>query len=89
MKNSFLKYGLVCCLFAAIGVCALQVGRAQGTGFAYQGKLADNGNPANGTFDLQFTLFDAVSGGAQAGATLVRGRHTPKASPTDISNPLC
>ncbi len=29
----------------------------QGTAFTYQGKLADNGNPANGHYDFQFGVF--------------------------------
>lgn len=50
-------------------VCSAQ---AQTAGFTYQGKLTDGGQPANGTFDLEFKLFDAVSGGAQQGSTLTR-----------------
>ena len=42
---------------------------AQTTAFTYQGKLVDNGNLANGNYDLQFALFDAVSGGTQQGTT--------------------
>src|SRR5260370_20443027 len=38
---------------------------AQSTGFTYQGRLQDTGTPANGSYDLQFTLWDAVSGGTQ------------------------
>lgn len=30
--------------------------------FTYQGQLTDQGSPANGSYDLQFTLFDAGSG---------------------------
>ncbi len=45
---------------------------AQTTAFTYQGKLTDAGNPANGNYDLQFKLFDALSGGVQQGATLTR-----------------
>ncbi|HXI89121.1 MAG TPA: hypothetical protein VNO24_03810, partial [Blastocatellia bacterium] len=40
---------------------------AQTTAFTYQGKLADNGNPATGHYDFQFSLFDASSGGTQQG----------------------
>jgi hypothetical protein len=32
--------------------------------FAYQGRLADGANAANGSYDLQFTLYDAASGGS-------------------------
>ncbi|HEY6118345.1 MAG TPA: tail fiber domain-containing protein [Pyrinomonadaceae bacterium] len=38
---------------------------AQTTIFTYQGKLTDGGTPANGSYDLQFTLWDALSGGTQ------------------------
>src|SRR5262245_22036393 len=43
-----------------------------GTSFTYQGRLTDGGNPANGAYDLQLALFDAATGGAQVGPTLVR-----------------
>jgi hypothetical protein len=43
-----------------------------GSAFTYQGNLTDGGVPANGTFDFQFDLFDAVSGGNQIGATIVQ-----------------
>jgi hypothetical protein len=49
-----------------------QTALAQVTAFSYQGRLTDAGNPANGNYDLQFKLFDALSGGAQQGATLTR-----------------
>src|SRR5215813_7896500 len=52
---------------------------AQTTAFTYQGKLTDSGNPANGNYDLQFKLFDALSTGAQQGATLVRNPVTASA----------
>jgi hypothetical protein len=38
------------------------------TAFTYQGELRDNSNPATGTYDLQFALFDET--GTQIGATL-------------------
>jgi len=34
-----------------------------GTAFNYQGKLTDGGNPASGSYDLKFTLYDMASGG--------------------------
>src|SRR5712691_3127220 len=40
---------------------------AQTTSFTYQGRLTDGGTPANGNYDLQFALFDSLSGGAQVG----------------------
>jgi hypothetical protein len=39
------------------------------TTFTYQGRLKDGGSPANGAYDLRFSLFDAASGGAQVGST--------------------
>ena len=41
-----------------------------GTAFTYQGRLMDNGNLSNGSFDFQFKLFDAATGGTQFGFTL-------------------
>ena len=43
---------------------------AQGTAFTYQGRLADNNRPANGSYDLQFSLFPQASGGSRIGAVL-------------------
>lgn len=39
-----------------------------GSAFTYQGRLTDNGNPANGNYDFRFNLYDADSGG-----TLIAG----------------
>ncbi len=43
-----------------------------GTAFTYQGQLKQDGNPVNGTCDLQFSLWNAASGGGQLGPTLIR-----------------
>ena len=37
--------------------------------FLYQGRLNDGGNAANGTYDMQFKLFDTLAGGVQVGVT--------------------
>src|SRR5437870_12935150 len=42
---------------------------AQTSSFIYQGRLTDGGTPANGNYDLQFVLWDSLSGGAQVGST--------------------
>ncbi len=42
----------------------------QTTSFTYQGRLTDGGTPANGNYDLQFALFDAVAGSNQIGQTM-------------------
>lgn len=41
------------------------------TAFTYQGQLNEAEAPANGQFDFEFRLFDALAGGTQVGATLV------------------
>src|SRR2546426_3606629 len=41
----------------------------QTTSLTYQGRLTDGGTAANGNYDLQFALFDSLSGGAQVGST--------------------
>jgi hypothetical protein len=43
---------------------------AQSTAFTYQGLLNSNGAPANGSFDLVFSLFDTNSGGSQVGGAV-------------------
>jgi hypothetical protein len=43
---------------------------AQTASFTYQGKLTDGATAANGTYQFQFKLFDAASGGSQVGQTL-------------------
>ena len=54
-----------------------------GTAFTYQGELRNGGTPVTATCDFQFSLYDAVSGGAQqgstqtvAGVTVANGRFT-------------
>jgi trimeric autotransporter adhesin len=42
------------------------------TTFTYQGYLEQGGVPLTATCDMQFSLYDAVSAGAQIGATLTR-----------------
>ncbi len=45
---------------------------AQGNAFNFQGRLNDGTNPANGSYDLQFKLYDAVMGGNQIGTMVGR-----------------
>jgi hypothetical protein len=52
-------------LFVLILVACAVTSRAQTTSFTYQGKLGDGGGPATGSYDFQFTLWDALSGGTQ------------------------
>ena len=43
---------------------------AQGTAFVYQGQLQNDGSPANGFYDFQFSLSNALSGGSQVGSPM-------------------
>lgn len=43
---------------------------AQTTTFTYQGKLTDTGNPPTGTYQMEFSMYDALAGGTQFGATI-------------------
>src|SRR5579862_37828 len=57
MKRSpHLICAVVCCLLHAADSAS-----AQGTAFTYQGRLNDAGLPANGIFDLQFTIYDSLN----------------------------
>ncbi len=44
-----------------------------GTGFTYQGRFMDGGNPADDTYDFEFKLYDALTGGSQQGSTVHSG----------------
>jgi hypothetical protein len=61
-RNQFNLLALA--LFCLAGVAVVW---AQAPAFSYQGRLTDGGVAANGAFDLQFRLFDALAGGAQQG----------------------
>ena len=47
--------------------------QAQTTAFTYQGRLTNNSNAANGSYDFQFALFDALTGGNQVGTIAKTG----------------
>ncbi len=40
-----------------------------GSAFSYQGRLTTGTNPANGSYDLKFSLFDSISAGTQIGTS--------------------
>lgn len=69
---------LLACAFLAGGMNAAL---AQGTAFTYQGRLTDAGNPANGDYDLKFSIFDDPSAGSQIGDSVTN-------SPVAVSNGL-
>jgi hypothetical protein len=43
-----------------------------GTAFTYQGYITDTGNPANGSYNLAFKIYDDASAGAQVGSTVTK-----------------
>ena len=53
----------------ALAIFILQAASAfaQGAAFTYQGQLQNNGNPASGTYNLTFSLFNTTGGAAIAG----------------------
>ncbi len=53
----------------------------QSSAFTYQGRLNDGANPADGNYDLQFTIYDALTGGGVQGGLLTN-------APTSVSNGL-
>jgi hypothetical protein len=52
-----------------------------GYNFSFQGRLQDNGAPANGAYDMQFRLYDDPSAGVQVGPLVTR-------NDVDVSNGL-
>src|SRR6266516_4624033 len=75
MKTFIKNLFMVLALLAGINQAA-----AQGTAFSYQGRLNDSGSPANGSYDLRFTLYNASNNGAVF-STLTN-------TATDVSNGL-
>lgn len=62
-----LVLGLLMMPLGAPGVQAMEPSFSAGTAFTYQGNLRQDGNPANGVFDLSFSLFDSGREGATFG----------------------
>jgi hypothetical protein len=65
LKRYFFRSSLFVGLFAICTTFAA----AQTTAFDYQGSLKNGASPASGNYDLDFLLYDALSGGTQIGAT--------------------
>jgi hypothetical protein len=55
-------------LLAAASLTLSAYAQQSSTAFTYQGFLRDNGQPANGVYDLRFALYDSPSGGNQIGS---------------------
>lgn len=58
---------LICAAFLLLSGAAIF---GQTSAFTYQGRLTDGAAAGNGTYEMEFKLFDAVAGGAQVGATV-------------------
>ena len=52
------------------GCLTTSPGFAQSTAFTYQGRLSDSGQPANGSYDLVFSLFPYSTGASQIGGRI-------------------
>ena len=64
MNSTLLSAALV----AALG---FSVVTAQAASFTYHGSLQDSGKPAEGSYDIELTLYSAASGGSVIGGPLV------------------
>ena len=75
MKTKYLLSAivLISLLFVSGIASARPLNAPVGTVFTYQGKLTDGGAPADGTYDFEFKLYDALSGGSQVGSTVPLG----------------
>jgi trimeric autotransporter adhesin len=80
MKPKFLTL-LALTLAFSLQPSALLFAAPLGTAFTYQGKLANGTNAANGSHDLKFTLYDALSTGSVVAGPLTN-------SPVAVTNGL-
>ncbi|PWU11757.1 MAG: hypothetical protein C5B50_22765, partial [Verrucomicrobia bacterium] len=68
MKGNSMKYRNVRLLLIvatiATSMALSPTAHAQGTAFIYAGQLSDGNGPANGTYDLMFTLYGTSTGGS-------------------------
>jgi hypothetical protein len=67
--SAFVAVTVLAASAASVGSAGAQ---PLGTAFPYQGRLQDNGTPANGLYDFQFQIYDAAVAGGQVGPTVVR-----------------
>lgn len=59
-------------LYAALAILlTINLGQAQTSSFTYQGRLTESAAPANGTYEMQFSLWTAANGGTQVGTTIL------------------
>src|SRR5262245_50201420 len=60
----------ILCGLALLAMAGSAVAAPMGTAFTYQGRLDQTGLPANGSYDFQFKLYDALTLGGQVGSTV-------------------
>jgi hypothetical protein len=65
VKKTFYRFAFKCVRLLAVAGLTAVPGKllAQSTAFTYQGRLTDNGAPANGAYDLQFAIYNSTNGG--------------------------
>ena len=68
-SRSIFNYSSSLLIVVMVLLLAAGLALGQSSSFTYQGRLTDAGTAANGNYDLQFTLWDSVSGGTQIGST--------------------
>jgi hypothetical protein len=64
IMRAFLLWGLLA-LTAAVGLATAP------TPITYQGQVTVGGTPATGVYDVQFTVYNQVTGGTLLGSTIV------------------
>ncbi len=69
MKFKKIRIAVLSCI---LGGLLAPIVVSQTTAFNFQGRLNDGSSPANGRYDLQFKLFDALAGGNQIGSNVDR-----------------
>lgn len=57
---------------AFVNLFSIYESDAQTSTFTYQGRLNDNGSPANGIYDLRFTIYDAVTNGTAVSSVVTK-----------------
>ncbi|MBI5384186.1 MAG: tail fiber domain-containing protein [Verrucomicrobia bacterium] len=75
-----MKLPLLAALLALLSTLTPQLSAASlGTAFTYQGRLTDATGPANGLYEIQFSLYDAVTNGTLVGTPV-------NVAPVPVSN---
>ena len=79
-QHHIMKHNLLRTTLFAASLSLAPLAFAESTAFTWQGRLSDTGQPADGLYDLRFTLHDSLDGGLALGTNTFPG--------TDLSNGL-